>query len=432
MGIWAFLFGRRRRGPSRPASRKARRAPAPIVAAPAAAQPPGMRGGDPRQHALHEAFTPTRPQRSFRRLAGRKEELRRILEAVSQNRGHVVLYGERGRGKTSLMNLVASSARSSGYAVGRYSCAEGSDLDEIMRGLARDLPRSLLAVPVVEEAGLEGCEAALPRGTIQARDIAQFPSRLSASQLLLVIDEFDRVTDGPTRTRLADAIKQISDRAVPLSFLIVGVSDSLEALLGRHPSIQRSVVAVPLPLLSDKECLEILELGSREAGLAYPSEIRARIVELSRGVPYIVQLLGLHAGERALARRAEAVSSADLRGAIEQAATEMDPRIRVLYEELTQGELDRGTVRLLLRLARTPHDGFARFLVQEVDGELRLAGEPIHPARWGRLLDSGAVRACRGAGLGLHTFAEPMLLHYVLLRAELDEAAVRQQAGSLA
>jgi Cdc6-like AAA superfamily ATPase len=387
---------------------------------------PGAGGGDHRAIALHEAFTPTRPQRSFRKLAGRKEELRRILEAISENRSHVVLYGERGRGKTSLVNLIASSARSSGYAVARHSCDAGSELDGIMRGLARDMPRSLLAVPAVEETGLEGCEAALPRGTIQPRDIAHLPTRLSAANVLLVIDEFDRVSDATTRTRLADAIKQISDRAASLSFLIVGVSDSLDALLGRHPSIQRSVVGVPLPLLSDHECLDILELGANEAGLSYPPQVRGKIIELARGVPYIVQLLALYAGARALARNADAVSGDDLRGAMQQAVAEMDPRVRTLYDELTQGELDRGLTALLLRLARTPHDGFARFLVQDVDGELRLADEPIHPVRWARMIDSGAVRPCRGAGLGLHTFAEPLLLHYVLLRAEIAGAHSRQ------
>ena len=389
---------------------------------------PGAVGGNHRANALHEAFTPTRPQRSFRKLAGRKEELRRILEAISENRSHVVLYGERGRGKTSLVNLIASSARSSGYAVARFSCDAGSELDGIIRGLARDMPRSLLAVPAVEETGLEGCEAALPRGTIQPRDIAHLPTRLSAANVLLVIDEFDRVSDATTRTRLADAIKQISDRAAPLSFLIVGVSDSLDALLGRHPSIQRSVVGVPLPLLSDNECLDILELGAKESELNYPPQVRGKIIELARGVPYIVQLLALYAGARALARDADAVSAGDLHGAMQQAVAEMDPRVRTLYDELTQGELDRGLTALLLRLARTPHDGFARFLVQDVDGELRLADEPIHPVRWARMIDSGAVRACRGAGLGLHTFAEPLLLHYVLLRAEVADAHSRQNS----
>lgn len=425
MGIWNFLFGRRRRRPFRAVQRRAAPAAQPEQLIPAARP---LAGAGPQLQALREAFTPTRPQRSFLRLAGRKAELRRILETVSENRGHVVLYGERGRGKTSLVNLVASSARSSGYAVGRYSCAEGSNLDDIMRGLARDLPRSLLAAPVVEEAGCEGCEAALPRGTIQPHDIAQLASRLSVAHLLFVVDEFDRVTDEPTRTRLADGIKQVSDRAVPLSFLIVGVSDSLESLLGRHPSIQRCVVGVPLPLLSNRECDEILGFGVKDAALDYTPDLRAKLIELSRGAPYIVQLLALHAGEHALARGADAVDDRDLRGAMEQATAEVDPRIRVLYDELTQGEAGRRLRPLLLSLARMPHDRFGRFVVQDVDGELRLADEVAHPMAWEQLLKLGAIRACRGAGPGLHTFGEPMLMHYALLRDELARAEWRQKA----
>src|SRR5438270_609781 len=85
---------------------------------------------------LRDAFTPTRPQRIFRRVAGRKAELLRVFRAIAQERAHVVLYGERGRGKTSLVNVVASAARTSGYMVARYACAADSDFDAIVRGLA--------------------------------------------------------------------------------------------------------------------------------------------------------------------------------------------------------------------------------------------------------------------------------------------------------
>ena len=397
--------------------------------------PPGAPREQPGVMALRDAFTPTRPQRSFRRLAGRKPELMRMLQAISENRAHVVLFGDRGRGKTSLVNLVAAAARSSGYMVGRYSCCSDSDFEEIMRALARDLPNSLLAVPVRDDPGLEGCEAGLPRTRLQAREIAFFPGRLTGGHLLLIIDEFDRVTDAPTRTRLADTIKQVSDRGAPLSFLIVGVSDSLEELLGRHPSIQRNVVGVPLPLLSDTEANEILELGSREAKLEYPQRVREAIIDLARGVPYVVQLLGLHAGEQALRRDADAVSGADLHAALEQAAAEMDPRISVIYEELTQSRLDSGMRHLLFTIAVSHHDRFARFLVQDVGGEVRMAGQPVHPARWQRLLDTGAVRSCRSAGFGLYTFSEPMLPHYVLLRAALEpgsKAVMSKITGALA
>jgi hypothetical protein len=378
------LFGGRKRGKPHLVSRRVavvRQQPRPQVPQRLGLAPPGVPREQPGVMALRDAFTPTRPQRSFRRLAGRKTELLRMLQAISENRAHVVLFGDRGRGKTSLVNLVAAAARSSGYMVGRYSCSCDSEFEVIMRGLARDLPNSLLAVPAVDEPSLEGCEAALPRAWLQPRDIVCFPGRLTGGHLLLIIDEFDRVTDGPTRTRLADTIKQVSDRGAPLSFLIVGVSDSLEELLGRHPSIQRNVVGVPLPLLSDAEANEILELGSRDAQLEYPQPVRQAIIGLARGVPYIVQLLGLHAGEQALRRDAVAVSHADLRSALEQAAAEMDPRISVIYEELTQGGIDSGMRDLLFTITVSHHDRFARFLVHDVGGELRMAGQPVHQAR---------------------------------------------------
>lgn len=436
------LFGGRKRRKPRVVPRRTtgprlqpQQQPRPYVAPRVALAPPGVPRDQPGVMALRDAFTPTRPQRSFRRLAGRKPELMRMLQAISENRAHVVLFGDRGRGKTSLVNLVAAAARSSGYMVGRYSCSYDSEFEEIMRGLARDLPTSLLAVPALEDPSLEGCEAGLPRTRLQSRDIVFFPGRLTGGHLLLIIDEFDRVTDGPTRTRLADTIKQVSDRGASLSFLIVGVSDSLEELLGRHPSIQRNVVGVPLPLLSEAEANEILELGSQEAKLGYPQPIREAIIGLARGVPYIVQLLGLHAGEQALRRGADTIGEADLQSAIEQATAEMDPRISVVYEELTQGGLDSGMRDLLFTIAVSHHDRFARFLVQDVAGELRMAGQPVHPARWERLLDTGAVRSCQSAGFGLYTFTEPMLLHYVLLRAALESdsrALMAETSGAFA
>ena len=192
---------------------------------------------------------------------------------------------------------------------------------------------------------------------------------------------------------------------------------------------------MPLPLLSDAEANEILELGSRDAQLEYPQPVRQAIIGLARGVPYIVQLLGLHAGEHALRRDAVAVSHADLHSALEQAAAEMDPRISVIHEELTQGGIDSGMRDLLFTITVSHHDRFARFLVHDVGGELRMAGQPVHQARWQRLLDTGAVRPCRSAGYGLHTFSEPMLPHYVLLRAALESdlrAVMAEIAGEFA
>jgi hypothetical protein len=375
--------------------------------------------GDVRHPILSDVFTPTRPQRSARRLTGRHHELSRIFRALALERSHVVLYGERGRGKTSIVNLVAGSARSAGYMVARYACSTESDFDDIVRGLTRDLPPPLLAVPLQHGEHLQGCEAALPAERVQPRDVVGLPGRLTGRHLVLIVDEFDRVEDADTRTRFADTIKQVSDRGVALSFVIVGVSDSMEELLGRHPSIQRNVLGLPLPLLTDDQVEEILTRGGREAGINYPPEIKQSIVNTSRGVPYIAQLLGLHAGIEALARRSVEVNTADLAAACGRALEEMDPRVAGLFDRLVNRGASVNARGALLAIASGEHDRFGRFSVSAAPNGWSVAGWHLTREQWSLMLDMGAVRECPSAGYGVFTFADAMLQHYILLREVL-------------
>lgn len=415
-----FLFsGRRDKGRKRELEREPTVAPRPSDPASTPSLSPADAAENPHS-ALGDVFTPTRPQRSSRRLAGRQAELSRVFRALGFERSHVVLYGERGRGKTSIVNLVANTARSAGFMVARYTCAVESDFDEIMRGLVQDLPPSLLAAPIRQSTGLRGCEAALPETRILPRDIVALPGQLAGRHLICIIDEFDRVADNDTRTRLADTIKQVSDRAVPLSFLIVGVSDSLEDILGSHPSIQRNILPLPLPLLTDDQIEGILVRGGREAGVEFPPDIRRSIVSTARGVPYIAQLLGLHAGMEALARHSVEVNLADLAVACVRAIEEMDPRVTTLYGRLTARGADAAARAALLTVASGEQDRLGRFTATETFDGYIVAGKHIAKEHWSMMLEMGALRACPSAGPGIFTFGDAMLQHYILLRNVLE------------
>lgn len=404
--------------PPRPGPRPGGSSPTDIVPSPS------------QQHALREVFTPTRPQRSSRRVSGRQTELLRIFRAIALDRAHVVLYGERGRGKTSLVNLVASAARSSGYMVGRYTCSFDSCFEDIVRGLARDLPKSMLAAPIVQDDELEGCEAALPRNRVQPRDVAALPGRLAGRHVVLIADEFDRVEDSATRTWFADAIKQASDRGAAISFIIVGVSDSLEELVGRHPSIQRNILGLALPLLTDTEIDEILVQGGRDAAIEFLPEVRHAVVNVARGVPYVAQLLGLHAGTEAIARASPEVEPPDLLAAFRRAVDEADPRVAAIYQGITSGERDRGMLESLRAIAAGEQDRFARFMVSEHEGVHYIADHWLEPGVWERLMDSGTVRACRSIGPDCFAFSEPMLQHYILMREALDRGLPLHNGGA--
>src|SRR5258708_323800 len=67
-------------------------------------RPAGMRA------LLRDTFTPTRPKQNIELFYGRFEQLRCIIGAIEQQRAHVMIYGERGSGKTSLANVLANKA----------------------------------------------------------------------------------------------------------------------------------------------------------------------------------------------------------------------------------------------------------------------------------------------------------------------------------
>lgn len=373
------------------------------------------------RRGLRDVFTPTQPQYDARRFVGRHSQLAGILRALTEERAHVVLYAERGRGKTSLANLVAQAAAAGGYMVARHACTAESRFDSIMRGLVSDLPRPLLTAPPdrAEEHGPpRGCEGALPPRDVRPPDVVALPRRL-AGRLVFMIDEFDRVTDEAARTRLADTIKQVSDCREPLGFVIIGVSDSLEQLLGHHPSIERNVVGVPLPLLSDAEIDAIVTRGALEAGLEFPEGARRCIAWLARGVPYAAQLLALRAGQASLDRGSVRVTGTDLAAAIARVAQGANPRVRALYEELTEGGGDRAMIGLLRAIAAGPQDDFGRFQAVPCAGGAgwRVGGFPADAALWARVLASGAVRPCAEGGRHSFVPGEAAFPLYVLLRA---------------
>lgn len=60
-----------------------------------------------RRALIASAFTPASPISSTDLFAGRMNHLIRVADAILERGQHVVLYGERGVGKTSLANVAS-------------------------------------------------------------------------------------------------------------------------------------------------------------------------------------------------------------------------------------------------------------------------------------------------------------------------------------
>ena len=374
----------------------------------------------------NDAFTPTRPQSGRRSLVGRHVELARIVDGLLDDQAHVVLYSERGRGKTSLSNLAVETLRQRGVTVARYACEASTDFDSLIRGLLCDLPASLM-VERPAEKGFEGCEAILPYRSLSSQDVARIPDRLTCPILVFAIDEFDRVTDSQTRTRLADTIKLLSDRAIPLHFMIVGVSATLEQILGEHPSIERNIVAMHLPLLSDDEVARMLAKGAQQAGIAFGDAAVDLVATVARGMPYMAQLLGLRIAQTALRRGAQTVAVADLKTAVQRLLDETGSTVLSIHAALSEGPLGAEAQAALRLVANADQDCWGRMSVVHTGSYVMVGGARISPGAWSLLLASGVVVQPYGEA-GVAQIEDRPLIYYVQLLAARERLLAGEES----
>src|SRR5262249_39424088 len=98
-------------------------------------------------------------------------------------------------------------------------------------------------------------------------------------ECVVVVDEFDQLSDKQDKKYFADLINQISDRQVPSRLMLTGIGRSLEELIGVHPSTERYLTAVVFR-------------AAGAVGLEWDRNHWIRIGQISDGFPYYVHLIG--------------------------------------------------------------------------------------------------------------------------------------------
>jgi len=333
---------------------------------------------------LREAFTPTQPKQSVQLFAGRRRELKRIVSAIEEWKAHVVIFGERGFGKSSLANIVSEIARQGGITVLSCSCSSELTFEEMFRNFLRDIPLPYRGVQgrgvqARSDAARAGGSFAtlLPAGPFGATELAEALRHLTDRHVIFRIDEFDRVRGEEIKNQLAEAIKNLSDVGARVTFLIVGVADDLDDLLGKHPSIQRNVVGIHLSLMNEEELRHLIKAGELAAGLAFEDAVKDKVVKLAQGNPYEAQLLCLHAGQVAIEDNSKIVREDHFARAIDQAAT-MAPRgIERLCEHAFVGAQHDQLKAIAFAAAHCRTDEFGSFTAADVCAELERRGQGV-------------------------------------------------------
>lgn len=315
---------------------------------------------------LRNAYTPSQPVTDRRMFAGRTEVLTRLIRAIEHQRLHAVIYGGRGIGKTSLLHVLAQTARDARYLVVYIPCGAGSDFSETFRALAREI--SLLFHsdfgPTTAEAERSASWAeVLPAGPISAPLASEILSKVTGTRILLILDEFDRCESVPFRLAIAELIKNLSDRSVRVQIVIAGVAGNLTELIEHVPSIQRNIFALQLPRMTASEVRDLVRNGEESCGLEFDDAAVEFVASAAIGFPYFASLLSHHAGLNAIDHGRITVSATDVSEASAIALSELWGRMsRHLQFQIDTFLHEKKPIWIgpLCGLALSPSGGFTR------------------------------------------------------------------------
>jgi hypothetical protein len=326
--------------------------------------------------------------------------------------------------------VVADKAEAAGYLVLRFVCSAEVSFDDIFSSFLHRLPAGLVARGTSADRAKEPEQSDARSWGLQ--ELLQIFDNVAPKHLILIIDEYERVTSEATKARLAELIKNLSDAAAPVTLLIVGIAENTTELLGKHPSLQRALMAVPLPLMTHREVDGIITGGEEKSGLRFDLGVRHSIVDLAQGLPYHAQLLCYFAARSAVWRHSSLVERKDLRYAVQRDADEAHSEIKLAYDLAIRSNGNTSFRDALFVAARCPADAFGTFRAADAAAAALDGGMPpvslLSLQRAFKKLsgpDRGAVlRYVPNSGGVRYRFASQMLRHHVLCREAEERGLV--------
>ena len=370
-----------------------------------------------------QAFSPAAPVARRDLFAGRTKQLESLVDVAFEKGQHAVIYGERGVGKTSLATVLALIFEDDEHKLAvRVNCDASDDfsslwhkiLDELELVLQED-GRAIITVNKLRD-----------KPDLSPNDVRRLLQHVSVErECIVLIDEFDTMTDEFVPRLFADTIKTLSDQAVPGTLIVIGVADSLDGLLTEHGSISRALVSIHMPRMSAEELKDIVRRALHVLTMDIEPEALDLITHVAQGFPHFTHLLGQAGARAAIDERRPLITTADVMTAIERVSHRVEAWIQESYLLATQTSHDALYAQVLVAAALAPADPQGFFAAADVREPLSaIMGKRYDIPSFSRQLnalaesDRGPVLTKTGSERKYrYRFLEPHMEPYVLMKS---------------
>lgn len=336
---------------------------------------------------LNLAFSPSQPIADLRRFAGRAGLIEKVISAIEDRRMHLIIHGDRGIGKTSILHVTSVLAREARYLVRYVSCSEDSDFDETFRGVAAGIP--LLFHEEYDPTSPETERGATLSDVLGDRQltpagVSEAFAKLTGTRVLVILDEYDRASSPQFRLSIAELIKNLSDRSARAQLVLGGVAANLNELVEHIPSIRRNVLGIAVGAMSDGELSEIVDNAEAIGGLRFSKDAEKLLITASSGSPFVANLLGQQSARRALSRLTSDVEREDVVAAIGTVTEELEARLTPAGAKQLAAMIAQLPAGLQGRIGRFAQTRFGKLDTDLSQLIAERLGESLDPLWWDR------------------------------------------------
>jgi len=384
-----------------------------------------------------QVFKPRSPITTKELFAGRWAELTSVSDAVHQPGLHVVIYGERGVGKTSLANVVAPTivtldniGKESDEQTERLVLKAVANSDDSFSSLWHRIFTEILWPE--QSSGIVGSPV-----TISTREAFSLPDNLEIDDVrrvlahtpgaVFIFDEFDQSRREVSRS-FTQLIKTISDLVIDCTVIVVGVSETVDNLISDHASIVRALTQIRLERMKSDELQQILINAEKVLQLKFTDEATTLIVNVSQGLPHYTHLIGLNAVRSAAARFSLTEVNRDdvfeaLKKAVKQAQQSVTDKHSTAIHSSHKSALYRHVLLACALAASRSHDPLGFFSPSSIVGPLKeILGRPVKIATFTNHLSEfceekhGSILERDGQPWGYrYRFRDPLLVPFIFM-----------------